>query len=95
MFAGKGSGSLTTTESFKWLPKIGGTCYHGVHGTPKSSSKVAAFDLDGNLIRPASGGRFYKDFTDWRWWGEGDVVPKKLKALLDDEYVFGTGFLSF
>ncbi|KAG9038000.1 hypothetical protein FRB95_003393 [Tulasnella sp. JGI-2019a] len=78
--------SAPATEPLQWLPRVGNACHHAIHLAPKSSTKVAAFDIDGTLIRTASGAAFAKDHTDWRWWGDGDVVPKKLKSLIDDGY---------
>ncbi|MBW0589372.1 hypothetical protein O181_129087, partial [Austropuccinia psidii MF-1] len=34
-----------TSLKFKWLEPINGTCLHGIYGNPKSSSKIAAFDI--------------------------------------------------
>lgn len=76
------------SDAFRWLAMLGGSCHHGVHLNPKSSPKVAAFDLDGTLIKPNSGAAFAKDATDWKWWGEASVVTKKLKELHDDGQVF-------
>ncbi|KAI9815120.1 MAG: hypothetical protein M1827_002963 [Pycnora praestabilis] len=41
--------------------------------------KVAAFDFDSTLIQSASGNRFGKDGSDWKWWTP--VVPGTLKEL--------------
>ena len=38
-------------------------------------SRIAAFDLDGVIIRPKSGRVFPKDKDDWMFWNE-NVVPK-------------------
>ncbi|KAG8953997.1 hypothetical protein FRC04_000981 [Tulasnella sp. 424] len=74
------------TSPIQWLGWLGGTCRHGVHLQPKSSAKVAAFDLDGTLIKPKSGARFAKDHEDWKWWTDGTVIPKKLKELDEEGY---------
>ena len=58
---------------------------HGVHLDPVLSHKVAAFDLDGCLIKTKSGNQFPRDKEDWVWWRT--CVPKKLKALHDEGYV--------
>ncbi|KAG8897496.1 hypothetical protein FRB99_008114 [Tulasnella sp. 403] len=42
--------------------------------------------MDGTLIKPQSGARFPKDFSDWKWWADGDIIPKKLKELHDDGF---------
>ncbi|KAG8981507.1 hypothetical protein FRB90_007208 [Tulasnella sp. 427] len=70
----------------QWLGWLGDTCRHGVHLQPKSSTKVAAFDLDGTLIKPKSGVRFAKDHEDWKWWADGSIIPNKLKELDEQGY---------
>ncbi|KAG8909777.1 hypothetical protein FRC00_009469 [Tulasnella sp. 408] len=70
----------------QWLGWLGGTCRHGIHLQPKSSTKVAAFDIDGTLIKPKSGAKFAKDHEDWKWWADGTVIPKKLKELDEEGY---------
>ncbi|KAF2018169.1 PNK3P-domain-containing protein [Aaosphaeria arxii CBS 175.79] len=47
--------------------------------------KIAAFDFDSTLITPASGKRFGRDATDWKWWHSS--VPGKLRSLHDDGYL--------
>ncbi|GEM06659.1 polynucleotide 3'-phosphatase [Rhodotorula toruloides] len=55
----------------KWWPTLhsrtgqGRGCGHYVWGEPAPSSKVAAFDLDGTVIRPMNGNSFPKDSYDW------------------------------
>ncbi|OKL58889.1 hypothetical protein UA08_05654 [Talaromyces atroroseus] len=46
--------------------------------------KVAAFDLDSTLIATASGNRFARDASDWKWWNT--KVPEKLKQLNAEGY---------
>ncbi|KAG9047609.1 hypothetical protein FS837_001867 [Tulasnella sp. UAMH 9824] len=70
----------------QWLGWLGGTCRHGIHLQPKSSPKVAAFDIDGTLIKPKSGAKFAKDHEDWKWWADGTIIPKKLKELDEEGY---------
>ncbi|KAI9373296.1 polynucleotide kinase 3 phosphatase-domain-containing protein [Aspergillus egyptiacus] len=41
--------------------------------------KVAAFDFDSTLVETASGNRFPKNSSDWRWWNE--CVPSRLREL--------------
>ncbi|KAI5474580.1 bifunctional polynucleotide phosphatase/kinase [Pseudohyphozyma bogoriensis] len=62
----------------------GSSIIHFVAGAPKPSSRVAAFDLDGTIIVPASGKKFPRDENDWRWWD--NKVPKKLRELEQDGY---------
>ncbi|KIJ54541.1 hypothetical protein M422DRAFT_41811 [Sphaerobolus stellatus SS14] len=71
-------------SSFTWQQKIDRSCFHGLHLNPIPSSKVAAFDLDGTLIKTKSGNRYPKDSHDWVWW-RGDV-KKKLEGLVADGY---------
>jgi len=69
--------------AFKWIkPNLGPnhTLLHGINLNPKSSTKVAAFDLDGTVIV----GTFWSKTTEgqWKWWDP--VVPSRLKALHND-----------
>ncbi|BGP30906.1 DNA kinase/phosphatase Pnk1 [Rhodotorula toruloides] len=74
----------------KWWPTLhsrtgqGRGCGHYVWGEPAPSSKVAAFDLDGTIIRPMNGNSFPKDSYDWELCG-GSVV-RKLRDLHRDGY---------
>ncbi|KAH9951436.1 PNK3P-domain-containing protein [Amylocystis lapponica] len=74
-------------STFRWLPALGPkrTCMHGVNLDPNSSSKIAAFDLDGCLIE---GGFPTKSKgaapPHWQWWRPG--VPAKLKEVHDAGY---------
>ncbi|KAG2020586.1 polynucleotide kinase 3'-phosphatase [Coprinopsis cinerea AmutBmut pab1-1] len=65
------------TGPFKWLQPLGPnkTCLHGVHLTPVSRPKVAAFDLDGTVIKAD----IRNTSTEWHWWAP--VVPKKLREV--------------
>ncbi|KAF2872513.1 polynucleotide kinase 3 phosphatase-domain-containing protein [Massariosphaeria phaeospora] len=51
----------------------------------KGKRKVAAFDFDSTLITSASGKRFGRDATDWKWWHGS--VPGKLRSLYEDGYL--------
>jgi bifunctional polynucleotide phosphatase/kinase len=53
---------------------------HGINLNPRSSTKVAAFDLDGTIIV----GTFWSREAEgeWKWWNP--TVPFRLKALHDD-----------
>ena len=74
------------TGPFKWAPPLGAnkTCLHGVNLSPKPSSKVAAFDLDGCVIESSfgKGKAKAKDDVTFKWWRP--LVPKKLKQLHDE-----------
>ncbi|KAF2184429.1 PNK3P-domain-containing protein [Zopfia rhizophila CBS 207.26] len=47
--------------------------------------KIAAFDFDSTLIASASGNRFGRDATDWKWWHGS--VPGALRSLHEDGYL--------
>ncbi|TNY24578.1 putative DNA 3'-phosphatase Tpp1 [Rhodotorula diobovata] len=74
----------------KWLPVLQGRsprgrgCGHFVYGTPTPSTKIAAFDLDGTVIRPLGGKAFPKSSFDWEFCGP-EVVPK-LRATYRQGY---------
>jgi bifunctional polynucleotide phosphatase/kinase len=83
-------------KPFRWItPSLGPTrsCLHGVHLAPSASERVAAFDLDGTVIKSSytqAGGRgggkqrMVKRLTngvEWEWWRA--VVPQKLKEAHD------------
>jgi len=67
-----------------WLEPIGGTCLHGVCGDPSPSAKIAAFDIDGTLIKVKSGKKFPTNADDWKLWGSN--VPKKLQEAHEKGY---------
>lgn len=46
--------------------------------------KIAAFDLDDTIIATASGNRFAKNESDWRWWHPS--VPSKLRKIHSEGY---------
>lgn len=87
-------------KPFRWLThSLSSTrsCLHGVHLAPTASARVAAFDLDGTVIKSsyvevgrkrAGGGeqqhRVMKRQANglgWEWWRA--VVPQKLKEAHD------------
>jgi bifunctional polynucleotide phosphatase/kinase len=43
-------------------------------GNFRKRNKIAAFDYDWTLVKPASGGTFPKNIDDWQWLNES-VVP--------------------
>ena len=65
------------------------TCLHGVNLSPKNAPKVAAFDLDGTLIkwykRNKADKRNRAEESNWEWWR--DVVPAKIKKVHEAGYV--------
>ena len=90
-----GDDAAEDKKPFRWLtPSLGPTrsCLHGVHLAPTASERVAAFDLDGTIIKSSyiqvgrAGGkqRVMKRQTnrlEWEWWRA--VVPQKLKEVHD------------
>ncbi|GAA5969913.1 hypothetical protein JCM11641_008083 [Rhodosporidiobolus odoratus] len=68
-----------------WQPNLpsrgteGRGCGHFVLGSPNPSAKVAAFDLDGTVIRPLEGRSFPLNSKDWEWACEG--VVKRLREV--------------
>ncbi|GAA5904485.1 hypothetical protein JCM6882_008921 [Rhodosporidiobolus microsporus] len=72
------------------LPSAGGRgrgCGHFVWGEPEAREKVAAFDLDGTVIRPLDGRSFPQNAADWEWCGP--TVTRKLR----DTYKAGYSIL--
>jgi Polynucleotide kinase 3 phosphatase len=83
-------------KPFRWLkPPPGATrsCLLGVHLSPTASERVAAFDLDGTVIKSRfiqvgrAGGKQQRvvkrqaNGLEWEWWRA--VVPQKLKEAHD------------
>jgi bifunctional polynucleotide phosphatase/kinase len=70
-----------TPESFRWIkpPEAKPSCLYGINLNPKCESKIAAFDLDGTLIKSN-----IKKGSDpiWEWWR--NVVPVKLKQVHEE-----------
>ncbi|TBU28970.1 PNK3P-domain-containing protein [Dichomitus squalens] len=80
------TGVAASDSRFRWIsPALGPkrSCLHGVNGEPKASPKVAAFDLDGCIIKgafPPKKGTPPK----FDWWNK--IVPKKLKEVHEQGY---------
>ncbi|TFK42832.1 polynucleotide kinase 3 phosphatase-domain-containing protein [Crucibulum laeve] len=76
--------SSPAEQKFQWLKPLGGTgsCLHGVNLSPKASKAVAAFDLDGTVIKSD----FVKKISvpQWEWWRSG--VPAKLQEVHESGY---------
>ncbi|KAF5386673.1 hypothetical protein D9615_001745 [Tricholomella constricta] len=79
-----------SSGSFKWLDPLGPTrsCLHGLNLSPKASAKVAAFDLDGTLIKSDFGYAKKPSTTStslsWEWWRAS--IPAILKEVVDSGY---------
>ncbi|KAF9228631.1 PNK3P-domain-containing protein [Gyrodon lividus] len=83
------SASTSTTPSdFQWVkPSLGPkrTCLHGVNFSPPATPKVAAFDLDGTVIKSNHNNRGKgTEALKWEWWRND--VPRKLQELHEDGY---------
>ena len=103
IFEKRGAGNEGVEEKgpFRWLTPLGTTrsCLHGIHLTPTASSRVAAFDLDGTVIKSqyiqvgtrkgskggSSGGKrvMKKQANGLGWEWWRAVVPHKLKEVHD------------
>ena len=95
IFGKAGASDKTPTNStFSWLSPLGPgkTCLHGTNLSPSPTSKVAAFDLDGCVIRSSFGAgskakgaakeKGKSEGSLFEWWRP--TVPKKLKEVHDD-----------
>ncbi|WAQ85810.1 hypothetical protein PtA15_6A439 [Puccinia triticina] len=76
--------NLKTGLKLKWLEPIADTCLHGICGDPSPSTKIAAFDIDGTLIKVKSGKKFPANADDWKLWASN--VPKKLQEAHADGF---------
>ncbi|KAG2149258.1 polynucleotide kinase 3 phosphatase-domain-containing protein [Suillus clintonianus] len=86
-FFSKPSASSSTAPSFQWLkPALGPkrTCLHGINLIPQSTPKVAAFDLDGTVIKSNHKNRSREAALHWEWWRA--CVPVKLEELHQEGY---------
>ncbi|KAM0715643.1 hypothetical protein Q7P37_009141 [Cladosporium fusiforme] len=70
---------------------IGETLIKAQHGEPgvvvaayPKPVRIAAFDLDDTIIATASGNRFAKNESDWKWWHPS--VPATLKKLHEEGF---------
>lgn len=70
-----------TCGPFKWLPPLGKkkTCLHGLNLKPELHCKIAAFDLDGTVIKFAN-----YDNNEWQWWNS--IVPTRLHEVARQGY---------
>lgn len=86
-FFTKPSTSSSAASSFQWLkPALGPkrTCLHGINLIPQSTPKVAAFDLDGTVIKSNHKNRSKEAALHWEWWRAS--VPVKLEELHQQGY---------
>ncbi|KAK7063830.1 bifunctional polynucleotide phosphatase/kinase [Favolaschia claudopus] len=69
-------------SSLQWRDSLGPyhSCLHAINLNPKHSTKVAAFDLDGTIIK----GGTKQPAHEWRWWNP--CVPDKLAQAFNDGY---------
>lgn len=57
---------------------------YGIEEPAAKRRKIAAFDLDGTLITPASGKKHSNEASDWKWWDAS--VPAKLRSMYEEGY---------
>ncbi len=80
-----------TQGAFQWLQPLGPkrSCLYGINLEPKASSKVAALDLDGTIIKSHIKGKSVDGKPEWEWWRS--FVPEKLRVLSEEgcEYIIG------
>jgi bifunctional polynucleotide phosphatase/kinase len=67
--------------------KAASTLLRGIHLDPQCAARVAAFDLDGTLIKSSLGKGASKDAKGkgplwWEWWRRD--VPGRLKELVGE-----------
>lgn len=60
------------------------TVLFGVYGDFAPRTKIAAFDLDGTLIRPKSGLKFPRNASDWTFLRRD--IKSRLSTLVDSGY---------
>lgn len=72
------------SEAMKWHRKD--TMIYSQYGDPIASTKIAAFDMDGTLIIPKGNRRHPTDQNDWKFYGPGQKIPKRMKELLEAGY---------
>ena len=73
---------------FKWHASLGvsASCLHGTWKSPAGSSKIAAFDIDGTIIKTKTGNTFPSSKDDWKLWSAN--VKAKLKEAHDQGSAF-------
>ena len=77
----------TSTSKFKWQKPLGAraSCLYGINLEPSPSAKVAAFDLDGTLIKSSFGKGNGKGkgksvvSAQFEWWRPS--IPAKLREV--------------
>ncbi|TRM59459.1 polynucleotide kinase 3 phosphatase-domain-containing protein [Schizophyllum amplum] len=80
---------------FQWLTPLGPkrSCWHATNLTPTAAPRVAAFDLDGTVIKSSFGSGASKSKTKakaasvsptFEWWNP--CVPKKLEEVYEQGY---------
>ncbi|CAN0423965.1 unnamed protein product, partial [Pylaiella littoralis] len=82
----------------RWEELMGGSVLRWVPNTTRVSTHIAAFDMDGTLIKTKSGKRFGDAKDDWRLWhGSIPVVLRKWYdrgykvAIISNQMGVGTG----
>ena len=70
--------------AFQWLKPLGtaGSCLHAINLQPKATTKVAALDLDGSVIK--SDFKAVSGKPTFEWWRSS--IPDKLRELHQTGY---------
>ncbi|KAH8116055.1 PNK3P-domain-containing protein [Phellopilus nigrolimitatus] len=82
---GKSSDILPQDEPsgpFRWrrLPSLTASCLYGENSAPEIRTKIAAFDLDGTVIKWSS----FNNGSQWEYWNK--KVPQALKQAHESGY---------
>ncbi len=87
-FFSKEKEAVASNSAFMWQKSLGrkASCLLGLNLSPRARPKVAAFDLDGTLIKSSFGKGKGKTKADssptFEWWRPS--VPQKLQGLHDE-----------
>ncbi|KAF9050802.1 PNK3P-domain-containing protein [Hymenopellis radicata] len=79
--------AVASNSAFMWHKSLGrkASCLFGLNLSPSARPKVAAFDLDGTLIKSSFGkGKGKTKADSIEWWRPS--VPQKLQSLHDEGY---------
>ncbi|KAG1474590.1 hypothetical protein G6F56_000275 [Rhizopus delemar] len=73
-----------TAQAIKWINALDSVVIGKSRGKDFLKNKIAAFDLDGTLIKNKSGRTYAKNEHDWCWWNP--IVPKRIETLSSEGY---------
>ncbi|KAI8145050.1 polynucleotide kinase 3 phosphatase-domain-containing protein [Fennellomyces sp. T-0311] len=72
------------SNPLRWIHQVPSVLIGRSKQADPGRDKVAAFDMDGTLIKTRSGKVYAKDSGDWQWWHTS--VPDTIKQLYEDGY---------